>query len=111
MSLSLPADAVYTYRTWTDPAWRGRGLQARRHLAVLAALRDEGRARLVCFVEDTNFASLRGAFKSGCRPVGTVRASRSDRSRPRVRIQVPAWADLTPIAPAMRAARGALVRL
>ena len=97
VSLSLPADAVYTYRTWTDPACRGRGLQGRRHLAVLAAVRGEGRSRLLCFAEDTNFASLRGARKSGCRPIGTVRMSRSHEFRPKVSIQVPAWSDVTSV--------------
>jgi hypothetical protein len=95
LSLSLPANAVYTFRTWTTPACRGRGLQGRRHLAVLAALRAEGRSRLLCFATSTNFASLRGARKSGCRPIGTIRMSRSGDPRPRVKIWAPAWSDVT----------------
>ena len=40
--LSLPSDAVYTFRTWTNPAYRGHGLQGRRHLAALAMVRGDG---------------------------------------------------------------------
>jgi hypothetical protein len=73
--LRVPADAVYSYRTWTHPEFRGRSLQAQRHRAVLDFARAHGRDRLFAFVSSTNFASLKGVRKSGCRPIGTVRVT------------------------------------
>jgi hypothetical protein len=93
--LDLPANAVYTYRTWTDPAYRGRGLQGRRHLAALSAACAEGRPRLLCFVDRDNPVSLQGVRKSGCEPIGTIRMSAADDPRPRLRIHARAWSDVT----------------
>ena len=93
--LSLPSDAVYSFRTWTDPAHRGRGLQGRRHLAILALVRGEGRSRLLCFCESTNLASLRGVRRSGCRPIGIVRMLKAGDPRPTIEIEVPAWHEVT----------------
>jgi len=93
--LDLPVTTVYTYRTWTDPAFRGRGLQGRRHLAALSAVGGEGRTRLLCFVDRSNEVSLKGVRKSGCEPIGTIRMSASGAPRPRLRIHARAWSDVT----------------
>ena len=93
--LGLPGNAVYTYRTWTDPEFRGRGLQGRRHLATLSAVGDEGRTRLLCFVDRSNLVSLKGVRKSGCEPIGTIRMKVSGDPRPRLRIRAGAWSDVT----------------
>jgi hypothetical protein len=93
--LDLPGNAVYTYRTWTDPEFRGRGLQGRRHLATLSAVAGEGRTRLLCFVDRDNPVSLKGVRKSGCAPIGTIRMSVPGDPQPRLRIGAGAWSDVT----------------
>jgi hypothetical protein len=95
LRLDLPGNAVYTYRTWTDPELRGRGLQGRRHLATLSAVGGEGRTRLLCFVDRINLVSLKGVRKSGYEPIGTIRMSVSGDPRPRLRIHAEAWSDVT----------------
>jgi hypothetical protein len=95
LRLDLPGNAVYTYRTWTDPELRGRGLQGRRHIATLSAVGGEGRTRLLCFVDRINLVSLKGVRKSGCEPIGTIRMSVSGDPRPRLRIRAEAWSDIT----------------
>jgi GNAT superfamily N-acetyltransferase len=93
--LLLPADAVYSYRTWTDPRFRGRRLQARRHRAVLELARSHGRTRLLCFVGSTNFSSLNGVRHSGCSCIGTVRIQRRrDRVQVTLRITDSAWREV-----------------
>ncbi len=92
--LALPADAVYTFRTWTNPAYRGRGLQARRHLAVVRRFAPEGRRRLLCFADRANLASLNGAWKSGCRPVGRIDLRTNGDPQPRLRITAQDWSSV-----------------
>jgi len=93
--LTVPPDVVYTYRTWTEPEFRGLGLQGRRHLSVLEALGTEGRTRLLCFTDDANLASLHGVRRSGCVPIGRIRARRTGDPRPVLRITAPSWSGVT----------------
>ena len=95
LRLGIPPDVVYTYRTWTAPEFRGLGLQGRRHLAVLGALRGEGRSRLLCFSETTNLASLHGVRKSGCEPIGRIRARKAGDARAVLRITAPSWSGVS----------------
>jgi GNAT superfamily N-acetyltransferase len=99
VSLEVPPDAVYSYRSWTHPAFRGRGLQSLRHRAILDFARPHGRHRLLAFVRSTNFESLKGVRKSGCKPVGSVEVkTRGEHVSFEVTITDPAWS-------AVRAAR------
>ena len=94
--LRLPADAGYVYRTWTVPEQRGRGLQPRRTLALAEECRRRGRTRLVCFVESTNFASLKGIAKAGYVRVATLHwTSSPGRRRASLRVESPQWQELS----------------
>lgn len=97
--ITIPPDVAYTYRTWTAPDFRGLALQGRRHLSVLGAVRTEGRSRLLCFSDGANLASLRGVRKSGCHPIGRLRARKTGDARAVLRITAPAWSDVR-LAPA-----------
>jgi len=91
-SLRVPEDAVYSYRTWTHPDFRGHGLQSVRHQSILDFAREQGRRRFFAFVRSTNFESLKGVRKSGCKPIGSVRVkTRGGRVSFTVTITDPAW--------------------
>lgn len=94
--LRIPADAGYVYRTWTMPELRGRGLQPRRTLALLDECRRRGRRRLVCFVESTNLASLKGVAKAGYERVALLRWSAPPDGwrRAELRVESPEWLEL-----------------
>jgi GNAT superfamily N-acetyltransferase len=97
--LRVPEDAVYSYKTWTHPDFRGHSLQSLRHRAILDFVREQGRNRLFAFVKSTNFASLKGVRKSGCRPIGRVRVTtRPDGVSFTVSITDPAWSGVGPAA-------------
>ena len=99
--LRVPEDAVYSYKTWTHPDFRGHSLQSLRHRAILDFARAHGRDRLFAFVSSTNFASLKGVRKSGCRPIGTVRVTtRPDGVSFTVTITDSAWSGVRAAAPA-----------
>jgi GNAT superfamily N-acetyltransferase len=100
VSLEVPEDAVYSYRSWTHPAFRGRGLQSLRHRAILDFARPHGRHRLLAFVRSTNFESLKGVRKSGCKAIGSVQVkTRGDRVSFEVTITDPAWSAVRAAAP------------
>lgn len=92
--INLPDDTAYNYKSYTAPAYRGKGFQALRHLEILRALEPEGKRRLFGFVDHLNSRSLRGVRKSGYLPVGefTVR-----RRKGKIRMVVETvenfWAD------------------
>lgn len=94
--LKIPADAGYVFRTWTVPEMRGHGLQPRRTLALLEECRRRGRHRLVCFVESTNLASLKGVAKAGYERVALLRwtAPPGGRRHARLRVESPEWREL-----------------
>jgi len=94
--LRVPADAGYVFRTWTEPEMRGHGLQPRRTLTLLEEGRRRGRHRLVCFVESTNLASLKGIAKAGYRRVARLHWAprRPGWSPAALRIESPDWREL-----------------
>jgi RimJ/RimL family protein N-acetyltransferase len=71
--LNLPDDTIYNYKGYTNPAYRGYGYQALRHLNLLKLTRAEGVRRLFGFVDHFNTKSLRGVRKSGYVQVGQLR--------------------------------------
>ena len=94
--LTIPRDAGYVYRTWTVPEMRGRGLQPRRTLELLGECRRRGRQRLLCFVESTNLASLKGVGKAGYERVAILRWTTQPGIPKRARLEVESreWREL-----------------
>jgi ribosomal protein S18 acetylase RimI-like enzyme len=72
LHINLPDDTAYVYRAYTAPAYRGGGFQGLRTQELLRRVRPEGKQRLLCYVEDTNFESLKGVRKSGYQPIGEI---------------------------------------
>jgi hypothetical protein len=63
---------VYMYKCFTHPRYRGRRLHP---VAMTLALRhylSRGFHGLVCYVESTNFDSLKSCARGGCRRFGSV---------------------------------------
>jgi hypothetical protein len=95
--LQLPPDAGYTYRSWTHPEFRGHGLQARRALAFLKLVQQEGRGRLMLFAHRTKFGSRKGVRKAGYRRIGSIDVrERGGVASWRLRITDPAWSTVVP---------------
>jgi len=92
--LRLPGDVAYVYKSFTAPGHRGRGAQARRTLHLRALLRSDGRTRVLCYVERTNFDSLRGVRKAGYREVGVVKRRTGPGHRWTLTIRDESWGDL-----------------
>lgn len=94
--LTVPRDSAYVFRTWTVPQMRGRGLQPRRTLALLEECRQRGRHRLLCFVESTNLASLKGVGKAGYERVAILRWTTPPGrpNRARLHVESPEWRAL-----------------
>jgi chemotaxis methyl-accepting protein methylase len=72
LRLQLPAGALYNFAGFTHPAFRGAGLQSRRHLAVWTRPEWAGYDRMFGYVKATNFASRQGQGRSGYRRIGSV---------------------------------------
>jgi hypothetical protein len=72
LTLQLPPSALYNYAGYTRPAFRGLGLQAWRHRALLDHPAWTGFDTVWGYVRATNFASQRGQARSGYRRVGTL---------------------------------------
>ena len=70
--LSLPDSCLYNYAALTLPEFRGSGLQAYRHAAVLGSELWQDRSALIGYVRATNFASRRGQSRSGYRSIGRI---------------------------------------
>lgn len=93
--IRLPDDTLYNYKAWTDPAYRGFGFQALRHLRLLEATASEGVRRLFGYVDGVNFSSLHGVTKSGYERVGELRiVRRGSRVRLFVRVASDFWCDI-----------------
>jgi RimJ/RimL family protein N-acetyltransferase len=106
VSLHIPEDAVYSCRTWTHPAFRGEGLQSVRHRAILDFAREAGRHRFFAYVKSTNFESLKGVRKSGCKPIGKVQVNtRNGQASFTVTITDPAWSAVRGVEPEPDAGR------
>lgn len=72
LTLQLPTGALYNYAGFTRPAFRGHGLQAWRHRALLDEPAWAGHDTVWGYVRATNFASQRGQARSGYRRVGSL---------------------------------------
>ena len=67
--LVLGDDDLFSYDSFTAPAWRGRGLAAARHAALLAAAHAERRRRVACIAAVENRSGRRALAKAGYAPV------------------------------------------
>lgn len=93
--IRLPDDTVYNYKAWTNPAYRGFGFQALRHLRLLEATAGEGVRRLFGYVDAVNLSSLQGVAKSGYERVGALWISRRNgRVRLSARVDAEFWPDI-----------------
>jgi len=72
LRLQLPEGALYNFAGFTHPEFRGAGLQARRHEAVLAQPDWADYPSMFGYVKATNFDSRRGQARSGYRKIGMV---------------------------------------
>lgn len=72
LQLQLPAHALYNFAGFTHPDFRGAGLQARRHEAVLSQACWADRPTMLGYVKATNFSSQHGQGRSGYRKIGSV---------------------------------------
>ncbi|MEY4760501.1 MAG: hypothetical protein RLZZ200_357 [Pseudomonadota bacterium] len=86
--INLPDDTIYNYKGYTNPAYRGSGFQALRHLQLLKLTRDEGVRRLFAFVDQYNIRSLNGVRKSGYLPVGEIIFRARDGKKVQLRMNV-----------------------
>jgi ribosomal protein S18 acetylase RimI-like enzyme len=63
---------AYMYSSYTDPRYRGRGLQGRGGVAALRAAVSQGLKGLVCYVNSSNLASLRACHRLGYVTFGRI---------------------------------------
>jgi len=101
--LNLPDDTVYNYNGFTTKPYRGTSFQALRHLKVLERVREEGKRRLLGFVDHMNFASLRGVAKSGYEQVGVLcGVRRNGKVRFTLTLDERSWGRATRLGPLQR---------
>ncbi len=72
LTMSVPRQYLYSFAAFTLPAYRGLGLQAFRHRALLEHPRWKEKKGLLSLVAHTNYSSRRGQAKSGHRRIGDV---------------------------------------
>jgi len=73
LRLKLPDNYIYNYAGFTLPKFRGYGLQAIRHSALIHHKQWNATTRgLIGYVNATNWPSIRGQTKSGYRKIGTL---------------------------------------
>ena len=70
--LSVPEQYLYNFWGWTDPYYRGHGLQGFRHREILNNPRWKDKKGLLGFRVYTNHSSKRGQEKSGFKKIGNV---------------------------------------
>ncbi|WP_133056415.1 hypothetical protein [Mycobacterium decipiens] len=68
----VPEEYLYLYAGLTLPDFRGMGLQAYRHYAVLEYERWCRRDGLLAIVRHTNWSSRRAVHKCGYRQIGSI---------------------------------------
>lgn len=101
--VNLPDDMVYNYNGYTTPEYRGTAFQALRHLNVLKLIRDEGKLRLMGYVDHLNYKSLSGVAKSGYQRVGVLRGIRRKGTiRFALTVKESDWATATRVGPLQR---------
>ena len=97
---NMPDDMMYNYNGYTAPAYRGTAYQALRHLKVLEFTRDEGKRRLLGYVDHMNYKSLRGVAKSGYERVGVLRGiRRNGKIRFQLSVDEKGWSTATRVGP------------
>ena len=75
--VNLPDEVVYNYKGYTAPEYRGKGLQALRHVKILEESKKAGGQQcLFGYVNHLNFDSMRGVRKSGYERIGVLTAKR-----------------------------------
>jgi len=72
LTVSVPPEYLYNFCGFTHTDYRGYGLQAFRHHALLNDPRWRDRKGLLGFVVHTNRSSMRGQEKSGYRRIGKI---------------------------------------
>jgi GNAT superfamily N-acetyltransferase len=70
--VQVPPRAVYRYKSFVRPAFRGRGIAAALYGAADAAVARPGRDIVVDCVHLQNFASMAATLKTGSRPLGAL---------------------------------------
>lgn len=101
--VNLPDDMVYNYNGYTTPEYRGTAYQALRHLNVLKLIRDEGKFRLMGYVDHLNYKSLSGVAKSGYQRVGVLRGIRRKGTlRFSLTVREGDWSTVTRVGPLQR---------
>lgn len=95
LHFNMPDDMVYNYNGYTTREYRGTAYQGLRHLKLLELMKAEGKKRLMGFVDDTNYRSLRGVEKSGYQRVGTLTGVHRDgRKSFSMTVEDAAWSEL-----------------
>ena len=72
LRLSVPNDYLYNFAAFTLPKYRGCGLQAFRHHALLNHSQWKAKKGLLGFVIHTNYSSRKGQNKSGYTRIGNI---------------------------------------
>ena len=94
LHFNMPDDMVYNYNGYTTPEYRGTAYQGLRHLKLLELMKAEGKRRLMGFVDDTNYKSLRGVEKSGYQRVGDLTGfKRGSAKQFSMKIEDAAWSE------------------
>ena len=88
--INLPDSAVYNYKGYTNPIYRGFGFQGLRHLKLLEHFKKEGVTCLFAFVNRLNTKSLHGVKKSGYQVIGELLV-RHRKGRVHARLSLPEW--------------------
>lgn len=72
LRITIPPAYLYNFAGFTLPEFRGYGLQAYRHHAVLNQPEWRERKGMIGFVQAINWSSQRGQSKSGYRTMGSI---------------------------------------
>jgi hypothetical protein len=72
LRITIPTAYLYNFAGFTLPEFRGYGLQAYRHHAVLNHPEWRERTGMIGFVQAINWSSQRGQSKSGYRTMGAI---------------------------------------
>ena len=70
--LKLPRDAVYLYKAYTVPDYRGRQIHGAALSRAVEHFCQCGAARMIAIVDFANRASLRSHMRLGFRPAGRL---------------------------------------
>ncbi|HEX9829317.1 MAG TPA: GNAT family protein [Bacteroidota bacterium] len=88
--ITLAPDEVYTYESYTDPAFRGHDMALKKNEYMRHFFGNAGYRRLTGIVTPENKAGLRAINKIGYKPIGIFKQFRVGPWR------YDSWVDLTP---------------